>query len=138
MYKQHTHMVYSELHILPYPVLYQNANDNSYSTPLRHEVWNMDQKMIILGIDLCYNTFSRLGVQHQHYPEHDTVCLFILFPRIFFPWSTTPYLRFFYVRCCWNSLAKLTSSFWVLVWILICESNLFDPVIWTVEINRYM
>ena len=34
-----------------------NANDNAYSTSLRHAVWNMDQKMIIMGIDLCYNTF---------------------------------------------------------------------------------
>ena len=34
MYKQHTHMVYGELHILPYLVLDRNANDNAYSSPL--------------------------------------------------------------------------------------------------------
>ena len=38
------------------------------------------RKMIIMGIDLCDNTFSHIGVQHQHYPEHDTVCISILFP----------------------------------------------------------
>ena len=60
MYKQHTHMVYGELHILPYIVLDKNANDNAYSTLLGHEVWNVDQKIIIKGIGLCYNTFSHL------------------------------------------------------------------------------
>ena len=30
MYKQHTHMVYDELHIYPCQVLDQNANDNAY------------------------------------------------------------------------------------------------------------
>ena len=73
-------MVYGELHILPFLVFDKNANDNAYSTPLRHEVWNVDHKMTIMGIDLCYNTFLHLGVQHQHYPEHDTVCLSIFFP----------------------------------------------------------
>ena len=27
---------------------------------LRFEVWNVDQKIIILGLDLCFNTFSHL------------------------------------------------------------------------------
>ena len=36
------------------------------------------------GIDLCYNTFSHIGVQYHHYPEHDTVCLSIFFPWIVF------------------------------------------------------
>ena len=70
MYMQHEHIVYGALQIYPYLVLYQNVNDNAYSTPLRHEICNVDQKMIILGIDLCYNTFSHLDVQHQYYPEH--------------------------------------------------------------------
>ena len=60
MYKQHKHMVYGEFNILPYLGLYQNANDNAYSTLLRHEVWNVDQKIIIIRIVLCYNTFSHL------------------------------------------------------------------------------
>ena len=60
MYKQHTHMVYGKLYILPYIVLYQNANDNAYSTLVRHEVWNVDQKIIIMGIGFCYNTFSHI------------------------------------------------------------------------------
>ena len=33
-------------------VLDQNANDNAYSNPLRHEVWNVDRKIIMMGIDL--------------------------------------------------------------------------------------
>ena len=82
MYMQHMHMVYGELQIYHYLVLDQNLNDNAYSTPLRHEVWNMDHKKVMLGIYLCYNSFSHLGVQHQHYPEHDTVCLSILFQQI--------------------------------------------------------
>ena len=53
MYTQHNQMVYGKLHIYHYLVLDQNANDNAYSTLLSHEVWNVDQKMIILGIDLC-------------------------------------------------------------------------------------
>ena len=82
MYMQHKHMVYVELHIYHYLVLDQTVNDNSYSTPLRHEVCNVYHKMAIMVIDLCYNIFSYLGVQHQNYPEHDTVCLYI-----FFPWT---------------------------------------------------
>ena len=60
MYMQHKHMVYGELYIIPFLFLDQKSNDNAYSTPLRHEVWNVDQKTIILGIDLCYNKFSHL------------------------------------------------------------------------------
>ena len=43
---------------------------------------------IMLGIDLCYNTFSRIDVQHQHYPEHHTVCLYIFFPLIVYCFLT--------------------------------------------------
>ena len=71
--------------------MYQNASDNDYSAPLCHEVCNVGYKMVILGIDLCYNKFSRIGVEHQHYSENDTVCLSILFPWIvycFFPDQT--------------------------------------------------
>ena len=70
-------MIYSEFHIHHYLVLDKNANDNPYSYPLRHEVWNVYHKMVILGIYLCYKAFSHLGVQHQNYPEHILyVCLF--------------------------------------------------------------
>ena len=84
IYMQHKHMVYGELHIHYYLVLDKNSNDNAYSNPFRHEVWNLEHKIVMLGIDLCYKTFSHIGVQHQHYPEHDIVCLFIFFPLIFF------------------------------------------------------
>ena len=69
---KHKHMVYEELHIYHYLVLDQNANYNTYSTPWRHEVFNVDPKMLILGISLCYNTFPHIFVKHQHYPEYDT------------------------------------------------------------------
>ena len=46
-------MVYGELHIYHSLVLNQNANDNTYSIPLHYEVWNVDHKIRILGIDLC-------------------------------------------------------------------------------------
>ena len=74
------HMLYGKLHIYPYLVLDQNANDNDYSTSLRQEVCNVEHKMIIMVIDLCSNTFLHIFIQHQHYSEHDTVCLSILFP----------------------------------------------------------
>ena len=60
MYKHHKHMEYGKWHILPYLVLDKKVNDNDYSTPLRHEVWNVDHKMIVMGIDLCSNTLSHL------------------------------------------------------------------------------
>ena len=57
MYIQHKHMVYGKFHIYNFLVLDQNANDNAYSTPLRHEVWNVTYKMVIMGIYFCYNKF---------------------------------------------------------------------------------
>ena len=139
MCMQHNHMVNGKLHIHHYLVLDQNANDNSFSTPLRHEVWNVDHKMVIMGIDLCYKIISHIGVQHQHYPEHDTACLSIFFPwNSPPPWSNTPFLRCLFFRWCWNSLTKLISYFWLPVWICIQESNLFDPGSWTVDINWYI
>ena len=84
MYMPHNHMVYGELHILPYLVLDQNANDNACLSPLSHEVWNVYHRRVMLGIDLCYNTFSHLWVPQMHYPEHDNFFLSILFPWIFF------------------------------------------------------
>ena len=84
MYMQHKNMVYIILHIYPRLVLDQNANYHAYSTPLCHEVWNVDHKIIILGIKLCYNTYSHIGVQQQHYPEYDTVCMSIFFSWVIF------------------------------------------------------
>ena len=79
---QHKHMVYGEFHRHHYLVLYQKVNDDAYSTPLCHEIWNVHHKKIMLRIYLCYNKFSHLGVKHPHYPEHDTVCLSIFFPYL--------------------------------------------------------
>ena len=84
MYLQHRNMVCGKLHIFHDLVLYQNVNDNAYSTPLLHEALDVYHKMVILGIGLYHNTFSDLCVQHQHYPEHDTLCLSFLFYLIFF------------------------------------------------------
>ena len=43
----------------------------------------MDYKVVIQGIDLCYNKPSHLGVQHQHRPEHDTFCISIFLHKLF-------------------------------------------------------
>ena len=83
MYIQHRHMVCGELHICHELFLDQNVNDNTYSTPLLHEVLDVDHKMVMLGIGWYHNTFSHICVQHQHYPEHDTLCLSIFFYWLF-------------------------------------------------------
>ena len=102
MYMQHKHMVYGEFHIYPYLVLDKNANDNAYSTPLRHEVWNVDHKKVIMETYLCYNTLSHLVVQHQHYPEHYTIFLSILFPWIVYCVCTWEWqISGRWAQCCW-------------------------------------
>ena len=78
----HMHMVYGGFHRHHYLVLDQNASDNIFSTPLCHEVWNVDHKMVMQVIYFCYNTFSHLCLQHQHYLEHDTVCLSIFYSHM--------------------------------------------------------
>ena len=42
-------------------------------------------KTVIMGIALCCNQFPYICVQHQHDPEHDTLCLYIFFHWPFFP-----------------------------------------------------
>ena len=76
---QHRHMVCGKLHIYHDLVLDQIVNDNYYSTPLLHEDFDVDHKMVMLGIGLYHNKISHICVQHQHYPEHDILCLSILF-----------------------------------------------------------
>ena len=122
MYMQHTHMVYGELYRHHYLVSDKNASDNTYSAPLCHEVFNVECKMVMMGIDFCYNKLSYLCVQHQHYLKHDTVCLYIFFPFIvycFFPDQKNHFCWCSFVRWCWNSWAKLTSYFWLPVCICI-------------------
>ena len=80
---QHRHMVYRELHIFHDLVVDQNINDNTYSTPVRHEDLDVDHKMVLLVIGLYHNKFSHICVKHQHYPEHDVLCLSILFYWVF-------------------------------------------------------
>ena len=117
MYMQHKHMLYEELYIYHYLVLYQNVIDNAYSTPLRHEFWNVDYNIVMLGINLCSNTFSHLVVQHQNCPVHDNVCLYILFPLIVFVFylinETIFALLFFQIvlKCLsWNYIIVMVSS----------------------------
>ena len=81
---QHRHMVYGKLHIRHDLFLDQNVNDNAYSTPYCHKDFDLDHKMIMLVIVSYYNTFLLLFVQHQHYPEHDTLCMYIFLYNIFF------------------------------------------------------
>ena len=84
MYMQHKHMVCGELHICYDLDLYQNVNDNAHPTPLLHEDLDVNHKMVMLGIGCYHNTFSHVCVQHQNYPEQDTLCMSILFYWIFF------------------------------------------------------
>ena len=79
MYMQHRHMVCGKLQIFHYLDLDQNVNDNAYPTPLLHEALDVNHKMVMLVIGWYRNKFSNLCVQHQHYSEHDTLFLFILF-----------------------------------------------------------
>ena len=79
MYMQHSHMECGECHILHELALDQNVNDNAYSTSLIHEALCVDHKIVILGIGLYHNTFSHICVQHQHYLEHDILCVSIFF-----------------------------------------------------------
>ena len=135
VYIQHNHVVYGELHIYPYLFLDQNAYDNAYSTSLRHEVWNMDHKMILLGIHSHMFLFNVSIILNMIL----SFCPFYLHESFLgFSWSMTTSLWYFFVRCSWNSLAKHTSYFWVPVCILICETNIFNTGSWTVYINWYM
>ena len=83
IYMQHRHMVCGEFHICNCLDLYQNIYDNAYPTPLLHEALDVNHKMVMLGIGWYHNTFSHIFVQHQHYPEHDTLCLYIFSSWIF-------------------------------------------------------
>ena len=76
-------MVCGEFHICHDLVLDQTLSDNAYSTPLLHEALDVNHKMVMLGIGWYHNTFSHICVKHQHYPEHDTLCLSIFFYWIF-------------------------------------------------------
>ena len=84
IYMQHRHIVCGKFHICHDLVLDQNVNDKAYSTPLIHKALDVDHKILMLGIGLYHNIFSHLFVQHQHYPEHDTLFLSILFYWLFF------------------------------------------------------
>ena len=83
MYMQHRHMVCGELHICHDLDLDQNVNDDYYPTPFLHEALGVNHKMVMLVIGWYNNTFSHIFVQHQHYPEHNTLSLSIFFYWIF-------------------------------------------------------
>ena len=95
IYMQHRHMVCGKLHICHDLDSDQNIYDGAYPTPLLHEALYVNQIMVILGIGWYHNIFSNICVQHQHYPEHNTLCLSILFYWLFlsFPWSMNPCLQ---------------------------------------------
>ena len=56
VYATQAHGMHSIKHTL-LPSFGWNANDNAYSKLLHREVWNVVHKMIIIIIDLYYNTF---------------------------------------------------------------------------------
>ena len=75
MYIQHRHMEFGESHICHDLALDQNVNDNAYPTPFLRQALEVDHKMVMLGISLYHNTFLHLCVKHQHYSDHDILCL---------------------------------------------------------------
>ena len=87
MYMQHRHMVCGELHICHDLDFDQRLYGNNYTTPLIHEALDVNHGVVMLGIGWYHNTFSHICVQHQHYPEHNTLCLYIYFTSffLFFP-----------------------------------------------------
>ena len=66
---QHKQMVCRELHNLNDLVLDQNLNDNTYSTPVPHEAFDVDHKLLIIGIGYYHNSFSLICVQRK--PQND-------------------------------------------------------------------
>ena len=83
MYMQHRHIVCGEFHICHDLDLYPNLYYNDYATLLLHEAMDVNHIMVMLGISWYHNTFSHLCVQHQNYPEYDTLCLYIFFYWLF-------------------------------------------------------
>ena len=83
MKMQHRHMVCRKLHICHDLDLDQNVNDNSYPSPLLRDAFDTNHKMVMLGIGWYHNKVSHICVQHQYYPEHDTLCLYIFINWIF-------------------------------------------------------
>ena len=82
-YMQHRHMICGKFHIYHDLVLYQNVNDNTYSTPLLREALDVDHKMVIFAIGLYHDKFSLICVKNQRYPERDTLYLSIFFYWLF-------------------------------------------------------
>ena len=79
MYMQYRHMECGKFHIFHDLFLDQNVNDNSFSTPLLHDALDVEHKMVVMVIGLYQNTFSHIFVKHQHYHEHDILCISIFF-----------------------------------------------------------
>ena len=151
VYIQHRHMVCGQFHICHDLALYQNVNDNYYSTPLLHEVLDVEHKMAMMGIVWYQNIFSHLFVQHQHCPKHYTLCIYIFFYWLFSyifpdqwlrvyndPWTDVFGIIYPDWHHCFVCFSRLTSLFCVQEYIRICESNVFDPVSWTLDINWYI
>ena len=121
------HTVFSKLNIHHYLVLDQNVNYNAYSNPLCHEVWNVDHKMVMLGLVCVTINF------------HIFVCNISIILNMILsvcPFSFTGYFPVFSLindsmfmmllrQIFWDFLARLTSFFGVQECIRICESNSF-------------
>ena len=140
MYMQHMHIIFGEFHRHHYLLLYQNTSDNYYSSPLRHKVWNVEHNRVCWEL-ICVTIYSHIFVWNIRIILNMilSVCSFSSYEFFLqLPWSITPFLQCYFVVCCWNYLAKLTSLFWLPVCIWICESNLLDPGSWTLDINWYI
>ena len=128
MYMRHRHMVCGKFYICHNLDLDQNLNGNAYQTPLLHEALYVNHKIIMLLIGWYHNIFSHICVQHQNYPEHDTLCLSIFFYWIF----SCPYLdQWLHVYDApltdffWNCLARLKSFFGpqYKVWLILSKTT---------------
>ena len=121
---QHRHMLCGKFHICHDLDLDQNLNDNAYPTPFLHEALDVNQKMVMLGIGWYQNICLYLWVQHQHYPEHDTLCLSIFFCWIFPVFPLINYSMFTVILR--NMVLELFSQTDIILW---CERMHYN--MWT-------
>ena len=133
-------LIYGELYKHHYLIFDQNANDNSYSSLLCHEFCNVAHKMLMMVIDLCYNTFTHLCAQHQHYPEQDTLHLSIFF--LWFYFCISLMRETIFVVLLRHMLLEILKQTYVIVLGASVHLNmiikLFETCFWTLDINWYI
>ena len=137
MYMPHRHIICWEFHTCHYLISDQTVNDNSYSTPLspwgfgcKPQNGNVGNWLVSQYIFTHFCATSALSWTWYCLSVHFlSINIFCICPD---QWHH--FCKCYFVRCCWNSLVKLTSLFWLPVCICIWESNLFVPGSWTLDI----